>query len=212
LPSNCTGRFDWKRRPITPNFPHLYYLAQRQAGYRVLVRVDLPSMPAIIVTRKDSNIKSLDDLRGKKLATVDPLALGTALGKAYLSSNNIDPNKDLTLVATPTHNASLLSAYYKGITDAALLMLEPYKRVAPEIKDNMSVIAQTPGTPHMPISVSPAVSADEATIIQNALINLTASEEGRALLKHLGWPGFTKTNPAEYDQLEWAAKQIKVTD
>lgn len=200
-----------KRYDILFTAPHFYYLAQRQAGYRVLVRVDLPTMPAIIVARKDSKIKNLDDLRGKKLATVDPLALGTALGKAYLSANHVDPNKDLTLVATPTHNASLLSAY-KGVTDAALLMLEPYKRVAPEVKNDMVVLAQTEGTPHMPISVSPAVSAEEGQIIQNSLVILADSEEGRALLKHLGWPGFVKTKPAEYDQLEWAAKQVSVSE
>ena len=200
-----------RRYDIMFTAPHLYYIAQRQAGYRVLVRVDLPSMPAIIVARKDSNIHTLDDLRGKRLATVDPLALGTALVKAHLSASHIDPNKDLTLVATPTHNASLLSAY-KGVTDAALLMLEPYKRVAPEIKNDMIVIAQTVGTPHMPIAVSPAVTPQEADIIEESLLNLKDSEAGRALLKHLNWPGFAKTSPAEYDQLEWAAKQINVMD
>jgi phosphonate transport system substrate-binding protein len=200
-----------RRYDILFTAPHFYYLAQRQAGYRVLVRVDLPTMPAVIVARKDSNIKTVDDLRGKRFATVDPLALGTALVKGYLVAHNINPTKDLILVATPTHNASVLSAY-KGITDAASLMLTPYKRVPQEIKDQMRVIAQTKGTPHMPIAVSPSVTAEEAAIIQNALLDLKMSEEGRALLKHLSWPGFTETTPAEYDQLEWAAKQIKVTN
>jgi phosphonate transport system substrate-binding protein len=200
-----------RRYDILFTAPHFYYIAQRQAGYRVLVRVDLPSLPAVIVVRKDSHIQSLDDLRGKKLSTVDPLALGTALVKAYLNAHDINPTKDLTLVATPTHNASLLSAY-KGITDAASLMLEPYKRVPPEIKNDMKVIAQTEGTPHMPICVSPSISPKEADIIENALVGLKSSEEGRALLKHLAWPGFTKTIPAEYDQLEWAAKQVMSMD
>lgn len=200
-----------QRYDILFTAPHFYYIAQRQAGYRVLVRVDAPSLPAVIVVRKDSNIKSLEDLRGKKLATADPLALGTALVKAHLSTHGIDPDKDLTLVMTPTHNASLLSTY-KRVTDAASLMLPPYKRAKPEVKRNMRIIAQTAGTPHMPISVSPSVSAKDAAIIENALLNLKSSDEGRALLKHLSWPGFVKTNPSEYDQLEWAAKQIKVTE
>ena len=200
-----------RRYHILFTAPHFYYLAQRQAGYHVLVRVNAPTMPAIIVARKDSNIKTLDDLRGKKLSTVDPLALGTALVKAHLSEHNIDPDKDLTLVATPTHNASLLSAY-KRVTDAASLMLPPFNRAKPEIKDNMRVVAQTAGTPHMPISVSAMVSTEDATIIESALLNLQTSDEGKKLLKHLSWPGFAKTNPSDYDQLEWAAKQIKLPD
>ena len=204
-------RTNQRRYDILFTAPHFYYIAQRHAGYRVLVRVDAPSMHALIVARKDSNIVSLDDLRGKRLATVDPLALGTALVRAHLSANNIDPDKDLTLVATPTHNASLLSAY-KRITDAASLMLPPFSRTKPEVKQSMRVIAKTAGTPHMPISVSASVSDKDAAIIQNALLSLTSSDEGKALLKHLSWPGFAKASPAEYDEMEWAAKQVKLVE
>ena len=200
-----------RRYDILFTAPHFYYIAQRKAGYRVLVRVDAPTMPAIIVARVDSNIKSLEDLRGKKLSTVDSLALGTALVRAHLSANNIDPDNDLTLVATPTHNASLLSAF-KRVTDAASLMLPPYNRAKPDIKNQMRVIAQTFGTPHMPISVSGSMSSQEAAIIENALLNLKSSDEGKALLKHLSWPGFAKVSPSEYDELEWAAKQVKLPE
>jgi ABC-type phosphate/phosphonate transport system substrate-binding protein len=126
-------------------------------------------------------------------------------------ANNIDPDKDLTLVATPTHNASLLSAY-KRITDAASLMVPPYNRAKPQVKNSMKILSKTAGTPHMPISVSPSVTQKEAAIIQSALLNLNSSDEGKALLKHLSWPGFVKASPSEYDELKWAAKQIKLPE
>ena len=91
-------------------------------------------------------------------------------------------------------------------------MLPPFGRAKPEVKQNMRVIAQTVGTPHMPISVSATVSAEDAAIIENALLNLKSTEEGKKLLKHLSWPGFAKTTPAEYNQLEWAAKQVKLPE
>ena len=200
-----------KRYDILFTAPHFYYLAQREAGYKVLARVNAPSLAAIIVTRRDSGIKTLEDLRGKRLATVDPLALGTALVKAHLRENNIDPDRDLTLVATPTHNASLLSAY-KRVTDAASLMVPPFKRARPEIKNTMTVLAKTAGTAHMPVSVSDAMSPEDATIIEQSLLNLNKHSEGKALLKHLSWPGFIKTSPAEYDHLEWAARQVKLAE
>lgn len=209
--SEFVRRTDEKRYDILFTAPHFYYLAQRRAGYNVLVRVNAPSLAAIIVARKDSEIKTLQDLHGKKLATVDPLALGTVLVRAHLSAHNIDPDKDLTLVATPTHNASLLSAY-KQVTDAASLMIPPFRRASADIRDNMIVIAETSGTAHMPISVSSSVSAEDATIIERALLNLKQHDEGRALLKHLSWPGFVKAGAAEYDQLEWVARQVKLTE
>ena len=198
-----------KRYDLLFTAPHLYYLAQRSAGYRVIVRVDMPVMRALIVVPKTSNIHALQDLRGKSLATVDPLGLGTILVRALLSDAGIDPDKDLMLVTTPTHNASLLSAY-KHITDAACLMLQPYQRTKPEIKSTMRVIAETKGTPHMPISVAPRLSKNDAQQIEDILLGLNSSDRGRALLKHLNWPGFAKTNPHEYDKIKWAAQQIKL--
>lgn len=197
-----------KRYDLLFTAPHFYYLAQREAGYGIVVRVAAPEMRAIIVVPKESGITSLQDLRHKRLSTVDPLSLATVLVRAELQKANIDPDRDVELVATPTHNASLLSAYKKG-TDAASLMLTPYKRARSEIRDQMMIIAQTQGTPHMPIAVAPWLSEKEASIVQESLLGLNGSEEGKLLLKHLSWPGFAVATPEEYDQLEWVVQQIK---
>jgi phosphonate transport system substrate-binding protein len=198
---------DNQRYDILFTAPHFYYLAYRKARYKAIVRVDAADMRAIIATPIKSNIHTLNDLRGHTLSVADPLALGTALVRAHLLANGIDPDKDLQLVATPTHNASLLSAY-KGITDAASLMIPPYNRARPEVKNAMRIIAKTAGTPHMPISVAPSLTDEEVRIIQTSLLELGSTEEGKALLKHLSWPGFVKTTPEEYDSLKWASEQL----
>jgi phosphonate transport system substrate-binding protein len=197
-----------KRYDILFTAPHFYYLAQRKAGYRVIVRVDAPSMHAVIVTPKSSGIKTLADLRGHRISTPDPTALGTVLIRHTLQEAGLDPDKDVTLVATPSHNASLLSAY-KGITDAAGLMVPPYKRAAPEVRASMLILATTQGTPHMPISVAPTLSKEQVRIVEEALLGLRQSKEGRALLKHLSWPGFAKATPQEYDAIGWAVQQLQ---
>jgi len=197
------GRYD-----IIFTAPHFYYLAQRENNYRVLVRVNAPSMRAIIVAPKDGQVKTLSDLKGKKLSILDPLALGTVLVRSHLIQNGINPDKDLILVNTPTHNASLLSAYNHA-TDAASLMVPPFKRARTEVKNAMRVIDKTDGTPHMPIAVSSRVSEKDAQKIQTVLVNLKNTDEGRALLKHLSWPGFVVATPDEYDSVKWAAEQIK---
>lgn len=200
------GRYD-----ILFTAPHFYYLAQQSGHYQALVRVAAPSLHAVIVAPKDSAIYRLDDLKGKRLSTVDPLALGTILVRAHLASHGIDPDRDLTLVPTPTHNASLLSAY-KRVTDAASLMGPPFRRAQAEIRDTMRVIATTDGTPHMPIAVASRMRPEDAANIRRFLVDAIQTEEGRALLKHLGWPGFTAVRPDEYDQLEWVARQLRLEE
>jgi len=187
--------------------PHFYYLAQREINHRVIVRVDAPIMQAVIVVPKDSKITSLQDLRGKQLATVDPISLATVLVRDRLLSAGLDPDKDLTLVATPSHNASLLSAY-KEITDAASLMGTPLRGARKEVRESVRILAKTAGTPHMPISLAPTISASDAKIIAEIFVSLKSSKEGRIVLKKIGWPGLVKASPSEYDTLEPLAQQI----
>ena len=187
--------------------PHFYYLARRQAGYRALVRVDRPGMRAVIVAPRTGPLRTLADLRGRRLATVDPLALATMLVRARLEEAGLDPDRDLVLVSTPSHNASLLSAL-QGQAEAASLMLPLFEQAAPELRASMRVLAKTGVSPHMPISVAPWVQPELATRIRKLLLGLKDSPEGRLLLEHLNWPGFTTVAPGTYDGLAWAAPAL----
>ena len=189
--------------------PHFYYLAQRDAGYRVVVRVSGPQLSAVIVAPRASRIFTLKDLRGRSVATPDSLALGTLLIRHRLVAAGLEPGVDVTLVETPTHNASLLSAV-KGFSDAAGLMAVPFGRAAPEIREQVRVIAETASTTHMPFSVAPWLPADQVEAFAAAMVDLSAVPEGQALLKHLGWPGFTRARPGDYDMLESFTKLIAI--
>lgn len=187
--------------------PHFYYLAQHAAGYRALVRVGRPRMRAVIVVPRRRAIHSLADLRGHRLATTDPMSLATVLVRASLTRAGVDPDRDLTLVATPTHNAALLSAY-QGRTDGAALMLPLFRQAAPEVVRSMRIIAETGSSPHMPISVAPWIDAALAAHIRTILLNMPGTQPGRKILKDLNWPGFRAAGPHDYDGLARIARQL----
>ena len=196
-----------QRYDILFTAPHFYYTAQRQAGYQVIARVDGRKLAAIIVASKASGIKSLANLKGRRIAVPDRLSLGALLIINHLRQAGLQIAKDVELVETPSHNAALLSAA-KGITDAAGLMVPPYRRASEEVKNQMRIIATTQGTPHMPISVAARLSAADKLAIKRILLGMRHDAQGRALLKQMAWPGFVASSPAEYDQMEWAAKLI----
>jgi len=197
-----------RRYDILFTAPHLYYLAHKDRGYRAVARVDSPGMQAVIVAPRALGITSINDLKGRRLATTDPLALATVLVLARLEEAGIDPDDDLIQIPTPSHNASLLSTY-QGATDAAALILPLFQRARPEIRDSMVILAKTRMVPHMPISVAPWVDSVVTDRIGRILITLNDSPEGRALLSHLHWPGFVPAREDEYAALGWITEEIR---
>jgi len=193
--TNETRRYD-----ILYTAPHFFPQASSKAGYRLVASVDSPGMCAVIAVPKQSQINNINDLIGKKLATIPPMSLATLLVRRHLLANGINPDKDLTMIATPTHNASLLSSYH-GVTDASALMQPPYEAASKQVRESMRIIAKTEVSPHIPISVSSRISQNCADEISGLLINMSSTIEGQGVLKHIRFPGFRQGRPEEYERI-----------
>lgn len=189
-----------QRYDILFTAPHFYPHAHSKGGYRLVAGVDSPGMWALIVVPRQSNIHSIHDLVGKRLATVHPAGLATLLVKKHLSDAGIDPDADITMVSTPSHDASLLSSYH-GITDASALMQPPFQAASASIRDNMRIIARTQSTPHIPISVGPGISEDCAAEIKELLLQMGTTQEGKKALSHNSFSGFKPTTDEDYDKI-----------
>ncbi len=187
-----------KRYDILFTAPH-FFPAARKAGYRLIASVDSAGMRAVFVVPKNSPIKTISDLKGKRLATVDTKSLATLLITKHLKQHNINPDTDLTIIPTPTHNASLLSAYH-GVTDASALMQPPYAAASQQVRNRMRIIAETERAPHIPISVGERISNNCAADISRLLLNMKTSSEGRQVLKHNRFTGFRLSRADEYEK------------
>lgn len=189
-----------QRYDILFTAPHFYVQARQKAGYELVVSVDSPGMWAIIVVPEQSPLRSIQELKGKRLATVPPLGLATLLVRKTLFEAGIDPDVDLDMVYTPTHDASLLSSYH-GVTDASALMHPPFEAASEKVRESMRVIAKTESTPHIPISVSPRLGVSCAAEIADLLVNMESSPEGKSVLEHNRFTGFRQGDPAVYERL-----------
>jgi len=103
--------------------PPVYHWYSRGLKSKILAKVNYGQ--AAVVTRKDSGIDSIKDLKGKKLAGVkkgsgmDVLLRGYVLGEA----SGLDSQKDLRIIPMPSGNMG--PSVESGTVDAAF-MWEPF--------------------------------------------------------------------------------------
>ena len=193
-------RTQQQRYDILFTAPHFYAKAN-QVGYQLIARVDSPGMSAVIVAPRKSHIDTLDDLKGKRLASLHKESLASILLRKHLREHGIDPDRDLSIISTPTHDASLLSSYH-GITDASALMQPPYEAASEQVRQNMRVIATTERAPHIPISVSARLSPQCGQEISRLLLSMGNTDEGRSVLKNNRFSGFRKASEEDYKKIK----------
>jgi len=189
-----------RRYDILFTAPHFYTRAEQKAGYLLIASVDSPGMWAVIVVPNKSSIQTIKDLAGRRLATLPPLSLATLLVRKHLSESGVDPDVDLFMIITPSHDASLLSSYH-GVTDASALMLPPFETAKQEVRDSMRIITRTESTPHIPISVAPWIDNNCTDKIASLLHEMGTTTEGKAVLRHNNFSGFKEPQPEEYHKL-----------
>src|SRR5512143_3402660 len=102
--------------------PASYVLAKSEANVRVVLKSERKGSPyyyAAIITRADSGIKSLEDLRGKTFAFGDPLSTSAnVFPRKMFHEHGIDPVRDFKqILYSGGHDATVL-AVLNGKVDA----------------------------------------------------------------------------------------------
>jgi len=181
-------------------------LIAMQHHYNVIAKMgDDEKFKGIILVRKDSHIKTPQDLKGKSISYPAPTALAaTILPQYYLQTHGLDINKDVTNKYVGSQESSILSVYL-GTTDAAATWPLPWEELSyerPEIKEKLKIIWQTQSLPNNSIIVSDRVPKEIANKVQELLVNLNQSKEGQAVLKNMYLSKFEKANNATYDTVQ----------
>jgi NitT/TauT family transport system substrate-binding protein len=81
-------------------------------------------VPFAMIGRKDLDLKSVADLKGKTIAVTSPGSLTANLARYFVQEAGLDPDKDVSLVSVGG-GGELLGALKSGKADAAMLF-EPF--------------------------------------------------------------------------------------
>ncbi|MDQ2055793.1 PhnD/SsuA/transferrin family substrate-binding protein [Halobellus sp. H-GB7] len=137
---------------------------------------------SVIVTQEDSDIQSLSDLEGERVAFADRLSASGALYPLYmLKQAGLDigdlPTDTGSADFTPqfSSHAEAFAALDRGQVAAAgvgqFITLNDNR----ELKDGFRYVEMTEDIPRAPIVVSPELSDEEQTAVKDAFVNASDS-------------------------------------
>lgn len=172
-------------------------------GYKVIAKMSPDDdFRGIIIARKDSNIKSIKDLKGKVVSFPSATALAAAMmPKMTLYDKGINPNRDITPKYVGSQESSILNAYY-GDTSAGVTWPVPWRtwsKKNPDKANEMQVLLKTHTLPNCPIIIRDDVSQDIVKQLIDALLKLSSDEDFKTHLEQLEIKGFVRANNETYN-------------
>lgn len=198
--------------------PFAYILANQENGAEVILTAlndkGESTYKSDFLVRKDSGIKSFEDVRGKVVAFVDPSSTsGYLFPGAHLIEEGIDIENDIDYMYSGGHDKSLQLLLNGDVDLIATFshIRERYKDEFPDALEKLEVLGQTEDIPFISVTTRKGMDPDIQEKIQDALLKIGDTEEGRSLLPDLfNIYGFVKSSDSDYEVIRTTAKTMNV--
>ena len=161
-----------------------------------------------VLVKADSDMESLEDLKGKKIATLSPnSASGYIYPVAEMKDLGIDPLTDCTLT-TVNDIPSEITAVLNGQQDACFVLQGARYVFASKFSDydlfkDLKVLYLTEGDiPNDAIAVQPSMDDELKDKIKEVFLNMADDEEGKDAMSLWGHTGYGEADEAAYDTIE----------
>jgi len=168
--------------------PFAYVDAARGGKIRIIAQSIIEGSATyrgIIIARKDSGLKSIADLEGKRFAFVDPKsASGYVYPRAMLIEKGINPETYFKETIFAGSHDKVIAAVLEGRADAGAIYdgaLGVATRSGVAI-DNLVTLVSSDPIPHDAIAVRIGLDEGPSKRLQLALIDLDKSEAGRRVI------------------------------
>ncbi|NOY65905.1 MAG: phosphate/phosphite/phosphonate ABC transporter substrate-binding protein [Gammaproteobacteria bacterium] len=191
-----------------------YVQSNKEFGYQVILKnseFGKQTIAGTIVVRKDSNINSLPDLKGKKImfGGGKKAMIAYIIPTYLLQQAGLTENDYKTVFAKNPPNA-ILGTYLKqadaGGTGDVLLN---HPVITRRIKtDQLKIIAQGKQLPHLPWATKDTMSSLLKNTIQKLLSELQLTKEGTSILKSAHLSKMVIATDTEYNIIRTIIKKV----
>lgn len=196
--------------------PFSYVLAADKANAEVFAVEKVngaTTYKSIIVTRPDSGINSLQDLKGRTFAFVDPASTsGHLFPRAFMKKQSIEPDKDFkSLVFAGTHDAVELAVKNRKV-DAGADSNKTYNKMKKEglISDqDIKIIFESDPIPSSPWAWRKDLPAELKAKIKEAFLNMD-KEAPDAFDKKKGQEAYLASTDDAYNVVRETAKILNL--
>lgn len=198
------GAFDF----LYANPYHIMRETTRQK-YIPLVRDSVP-LRGILVARKDSTLRNLNELEGKTLAMPSPNAIGASL----LLRADLERvfHVKMNMLYVKTHSSVYLHVA-NGLAEAGGGVEKTLEEQDQPVRDALRVLYTTREMPSHPISAHPRVAKEAREKIRKALLDMAATPSGQALLAEIPLKHAVPTSMEDYLPMrEWGLESYWVDD
>lgn len=179
----------------------------------------LPFYKGQFITKADSGIKTLADLKGKSFCFVDPnSASGSIIPRIIMKANGIDPDVDLKATIDAGSHPNVAVAVYNGDCDAGVTYVDVMtdasanlKEKYPDIAEKVIPFAVTERIPNDGVQVTKDLAPALKDAIVEGLMAMSKDPGGAAVLKSLySINGFTQIDSTFYDEFAGILKSAGV--
>ncbi len=198
--------------------PASYVLAKDEANVRVALKSERKGSPyyyAAIITRADSGIKKLEDLRGKTFAFGDPLSTsGNVFPRKMFHEHGIDPVRDFKqILYSGGHDATVLAVLNGKVDAGATYANSPdgrdtawmrYLKNPAEIQKIYAIAFSEP-IPADNIVISAGLDERIGKKVEDIFLDLSRDPQGKKMLRDLYQiDGFVPATDKDYDSVRQA--------
>lgn len=172
-----------------------------------------------IIARADSDIKKLEDLKGKTFCRPDPLSTsGWIIPSITLKANKIDPAKDLKQVVDVGGHDAVVENVYNKNCDAGATFDDARTQIEkkyPDVREKIAIIQYSANIPNDTVSFEPKFDAKKREAIVKALLEVAKDPKNAEMLRKVyNWTGLAEAKDAFFDDFrqQLDAAGVKVTE
>jgi phosphonate transport system substrate-binding protein len=165
----------------------------------------------IIISRKDSGIEKLQDLKGKKLVFVEKdSAAGYIFQMLLLSKAGLDVHKDFTTLPFAKKHDNVTLAVFNKSADAGGLREDDLEKMKDKVDlAQLKIVGYTDYFPNWPLFAASSLKHGVTAKVKAALLKLKPNDpEAAKILGPAKLAGFAPVSDKDYDQLRSAAKLV----